>query len=164
MEEDIKILEEFLNKPVRFEEKNKITNKEIQAIQNLIARYKELEDKFSYYKEIDSKEASDALHMLLHCALKDKKYETQKEQFEIVMAYIKELEKENQSYKDYYGTPPCYDNANYISKSKVKEKIEELEQDVKDFEEYWSKDPRRFKRQKCIDYYKLEALKELLED
>lgn len=49
-------------------------------------------------------------------------------------------------------------------KSKVKEKIEELEKDVKDFEEYWSTDPRRFKRQKSIDYYKLEALQELLEE
>ena len=34
---------------------------------------------------------------------------------------------------------------------------------VNDFEEYWSKDPRKFKKEKCIDYYKLEALKELLD-
>ena len=38
----------------------------------------------------------------------------------------KELEEENQSYRDYFGTPPCYDNADYIPKSKVREKIEEL--------------------------------------
>lgn len=50
----------------------------------------------------------------------------------------------------------------YIVKSKVKEKIEELEELVKDFEEYWSKDPRKFKKEKCIDYYKLETLQELL--
>lgn len=43
--------------------------------------------------EIDSKEANDALHMLLHCALKDTEYETQKEQFEIVNSYIKKIEK-----------------------------------------------------------------------
>ena len=38
-----------------------------------------------------NKEISDALHMLLHCALKDKEYETQKEQFEFVYKYIEEL-------------------------------------------------------------------------
>lgn len=57
-----------------------------------------------------------------------------------------------------------YLKENYIPKSKVQEKIEELEELVKDFEEYWSKDPRKFKKEKCIDYYKLEALQELLED
>lgn len=46
---------------------------------------------------------------------------------------------------------------------KIKEKIKELEKYVNDFEEYWSKDPRQFKKEKCIDYYKLEALKELLQ-
>lgn len=53
---------------------------------------------------------------------------------------------------------------NYIPKSKIREKIEEYEQDVKDFEEYWSRDPRRFKRQQSVDYYKLEVLKELLQE
>lgn len=38
-----------------------------------------------------NKEVSDALYMLLHCALKDKEFETQKEQFEIVYKYIEEL-------------------------------------------------------------------------
>ena len=53
---------------------------------------------------------------------------------------------------------------NFIPKLKVKEKIEELEEYVKDFEEYWSKDIRKFKKEKCIDYYKLEALQELLRE
>lgn len=38
------------------------------------------------------KEVSDALHVLLHCALKDKEYETQKEQFSFVYDYIFKLE------------------------------------------------------------------------
>lgn len=38
------------------------------------------------------KEVSDALHVLLHCALKDKEYETQKEQFNFVYDYIFKLE------------------------------------------------------------------------
>lgn len=50
-------------------------------------------------KEIDSKEISDALHMLLHCSYKDTEYETQKEQFEIVNVYIKQLEEENRTLK-----------------------------------------------------------------
>ena len=32
--------------------------------------------------ETINKEVSDALHMLLHCALKDTEFETQKEQFQ----------------------------------------------------------------------------------
>lgn len=53
-------------------------------------------------KETDSKEVSDALHMLLHCSLKDTEYETQKQQFEIVNAYIKQLEKENEEWQRAY--------------------------------------------------------------
>ncbi len=45
------------------------------------------------------KEARDALHMLLHCALKDKEYTTQNGQFEIVYNYIEQLEKENKELK-----------------------------------------------------------------
>ena len=56
-----------------------------------------------------------------------------------------------------------YFQENFVRKDKIKAKIEEYEQDVKDFEEYWSKDPRKFKKEKSVDYYKLEALKELLE-
>lgn len=38
MEQDIKILEDFINKPVKSGEFNKISNKEIQAIENLLRR------------------------------------------------------------------------------------------------------------------------------
>lgn len=40
-----------------------------------------------------NKEVIDALSMLLHCALKDTEYETQKEQYDIVSDYIKKLQK-----------------------------------------------------------------------
>ena len=50
--------------------------------------------------EIKNKEVDDALHMLLHCSLKDYKYKTQTEQFDIIHDYIKELEKENKKYKN----------------------------------------------------------------
>ena len=39
-----------------------------------------------------NKEIEDALHMLLHCSLKDTEYETQKEQFKIVYNHIEELQ------------------------------------------------------------------------
>lgn len=45
--------------------------------------------------EVDNKEVSDALHMLLHCSLKDTEYVTQVGQFNIVSKYIKQLETEN---------------------------------------------------------------------
>ena len=43
-----------------------------------------------------NKEIEDALHMLLHCSLKDTEYETQREQFEFIYKYIENLEEENQ--------------------------------------------------------------------
>ena len=116
LEEDIEILENYIR------EWND-TDVE-QALQNLIARYKELEDK----------------NKTLETLLQGNLYQ--------MYLYYKELAGRYQ--------------ANSISKDKVKEKIEELEELVKDFEEYWSKDPRKFKKEKCIDYYKLEALQELL--
>ena len=42
--------------------------------------------------EIKNKEVSDALYMLLHCAIEDDRYTTQKEQFDVISSYIKELE------------------------------------------------------------------------
>ena len=42
--------------------------------------------------EIKNKEVDDALHMLLYCSLKDHEHTTQKEQFDIIHDYIKELE------------------------------------------------------------------------
>lgn len=46
-----------------------------------------------------NKEIDDALHMLLHCSLKDTEYETQREQFEFIYKYIENLEEENQELK-----------------------------------------------------------------
>ena len=117
---------------------------------------KALEILLSLLGEIDDKEASDALHMLLHCALANKDFETQKQQFQIVNAYIKQLEEENKQLKEYIVKAPNLDEMtavqytkiqeeayimgrakeqqrakeiihnDYIPKSKVKEKIEEI--------------------------------------
>lgn len=50
---------------------------------------------------IEEKEVRDALHMLLSCSLKDTEFETQREQFKIVMNYIEKKEKiiNNMSFK-----------------------------------------------------------------
>ena len=127
MEEDIEQIKSSLEELET--ERDDIQLKCIKAelelsIENLIARYKELEDK----------------NKTLETLLQGNLYQ--------MYLYYKELAGRYQ--------------ANSISKDKVKEKIEELEELVKDFEEYWSKDPRKFKKEKCIDYYKLEALQELL--
>lgn len=65
-----------------------------QKINELKSKIDKIVDSISI-EELDSKFAEDALHMLLHCSLKDTEYETQKEQFKIVYYYIKQLEKEN---------------------------------------------------------------------
>ncbi len=50
-------------------------------------------------EKIEYKEVQDALYVLLHCSLKDKEYETQKQQFDLVMNYIDRLQKENEELK-----------------------------------------------------------------
>lgn len=47
-----------------------------------------------------NKEIEDALHMLLHCSLKDTEYETQVEQYKIVRKYITNLEQQNKKQKE----------------------------------------------------------------
>lgn len=54
------------------------------------------------------------------------------------------------------------DKDNYINKNLIKQKIKEYEYIVKDFE--LTDNSGRFKKERSIDYYKLEALKELLEE
>lgn len=53
-------------------------------------------------------------------------------------------------------------NEKYIPKSKIKDKIEELEELLKDFEQ--TDNTGRFKREKSRDYDKLQVLQELLEE
>ena len=68
---------------------------------------------------IKNKEVVDALRLLLHCLLKDKKYETQKEQFNVVYDYIEKLEKHIEFYEKH---------------GSYKEKINEMQRqiDIKD--------------------------------
>lgn len=46
------------------------------------------------------KEIEDALHMLLHCSLKDTEYETQVEQYKIVRNYITNLQQKSKKQKE----------------------------------------------------------------
>jgi hypothetical protein len=56
MEEDIKILKAFIHKPVRQEKFNKISNKEIQAVEHLLNRLEQderiIEEMAKYIREI----------------------------------------------------------------------------------------------------------------
>lgn len=137
MNDNLKELEEFVNQ-------NKdsgyfgLSSEMIQLIEKLIARNKKLE------KSIDD-DIENIINLAILCENAEKPIDKNIYADE-VHAFLNAL--------DYY----------YVPKSKVREKIEEYEELVKDFEEYWSKDPRKFKRQKSIDYYKLEALKELLQE
>ena len=102
-----------------------MSEKDWELIENLLTRYKEYGNLLG---EIDNKEVSDALHMLLHCALKNTEFETQKQQFQIVNAYIKKLEKENEELRadNYELNNRITDLLENIPVQKVKEKIEEL--------------------------------------
>ena len=98
MEEDIKILEEFIE---AVGEEYEVA-REKQALERIIKAFRELEERNSNLNESNN--------------LKINK--------------INKLEKENQSYRDYFGEPPCYDNAKYIPKSRIQAKIEELERKI----------------------------------
>lgn len=67
-------------------------------------------------------------------------------EIENILNYIEELEEYKQ---------------NSIPKEKIQNRIDEYEELLKDFEQTFG--ARNFKRQKSIDYYKKEALQELLE-
>lgn len=119
MEEDIKVLEcenvgdlaavgliDLLNKENDYD-LNKLKK---QALKNLIRGYRKL--KLENQALQNTKDTCPNMATSgIRCDAKEK---------------LKELEIENQSYRDYMGEPPCYDNASYIKKSKIKEKIEEL--------------------------------------
>lgn len=127
---------------------------------------KALEILLSLLGEIDDKEARDALHMLLHCALTNKDFETQKQQFQIVNAYIKQLEEENKRLNNHNiigridaikieDLEPVL-KPYYVPKSKVKEKIEELKNKIKLNKQELDKnpDPVNSKFYSFDDYFK----------
>ena len=139
MEEDMNILEKFISKYNEFKTKNGIATltidrKEKQAIENLIARNKELED--LYNKE---KIKNRNVEMLRIACLPDNT--------KMVVMYKDDF---NRNWRN-----------DFIPKSKVKEKIEELkkkmeEDEVDEFGIHtigWS----------CLDYV-VEVLQELLEE
>lgn len=123
--------------------------KYIEIIEDLICEFhqsgekeryeqaKALEILLSLLGEIDNKEASDALHMLLHCALTNKDFETQKQQFQIVNAYIKQLEYKCETIFnkliEYSKTTEKLQKET-IWKSKVKEKIEEYKWAIESYD------------------------------
>ena len=134
--EDIKNLEEIINlckEEINNNDKNAtaiLDLEDLKSLENLLTRYKQLD---SLIGETDNKEVNDALHMLLHCALKNTEYETQKQQFQIVNAYIKQLEEENKQLEAIKDEAIRRYNFESIPKSKVKEKIEELDKKRRKF-------------------------------
>ena len=79
-----------------------------------------------------NKEIDDALHMLLHCSLKDTEYETQVEQYKIVRNYITNLEQENKQLKDNWNKLKEYakeviSTDNELYGTDLLDKMEELE-------------------------------------
>ena len=136
MEEDIKILEEYLDKQDRkFVSEHRLMI--LQAVENLIAGYKKLEEN----KELksDNYELNNRINDLLDLAKqKDKEIEC----LNIIHESYKEMVKEN----------------NYISKDKIKAKIEELENQKRQ----WIED-RDNKHKDSEIIYAIEVLQSLLE-
>lgn len=75
-----------------------------------------------------NKEVEDALHMLLHCSLKDTEYETQFEQFKIVYDYITNLEEELYKKNKKYWQQRCayYNSILYLLKQWLNDRIKNV--------------------------------------
>lgn len=106
MEEDIKILEE-MRKKMNKTLSHKIIKQEFQAIKNLIKGYRDSEN-------------------IMENAVK--------ENLEL-KEYIRDLEEQIDKHVYFETTNPKEIEKNYIPKSKVKEKIQELEKEYKKIEE-----------------------------
>ena len=105
-----------------------------------------------------NKQVIDALHVLLHCAKKDTEYETQKEQFDIVYEYIKQLEEiKNQKY---IMSISCHGECHICEHYK---KIYLLEQKMEEIEKQNYNDYTREQDGNEVKYSILKELKELLE-
>lgn len=143
MEEDIKILESYLDRNTQlFEDYGDtaiIQDKEIQAIENLIKGYRELEEKLD-----NSRKANELLN------------KTNNElRLEIRTTYSKVV-------NDIISKFNLGDD--YIPKSKVQEKLEELDKKIKKIEnkKVWNEPADTIIRNRLCNYY--NALKELMED
>ena len=77
-----------------------------------------------------NKEIDDALHMLLHCSLKDTEYETQVEQYKLVRDYITNLKKENKQLNSLVNS--CQEEIERLTKEnqELKSKLELYENGV----------------------------------
>lgn len=122
MEEDIKVLEEIIEINKKYGIDICINRDEIQAIENLIARNKELEEENIKYER-----ANDYLQTLNHKYYEDNVTLLRKNgNVEILSDDI------HFKYID--------DVNNYIPKSKVREKIDELEKEIEE------------KQENCLDF------------
>jgi len=99
----------------------------------------------------------------------ENQYHDIKESINTALQHIKHLQKENEKYisgelmtrnqaKHFEEINKKY----YIHKDKIREKIEELEENLKDFEQ--TDNTGRFSREKSRDYDKKEVLENLLKE
>ena len=91
------------------------------------------------------------------------------EAYEILQNKVKELENYINPSKTRISYFDTKKGANvviegFIPKQKIKDKIEEYNEEVQEYVEYWRKDPRQLKKETCVSYYKKIALEELLEE
>ena len=137
IEDDIKIVAKF-NKENRFRDCGKLNN----AIDNLINSYEE------HKKENEE--------------LRNKVKELERVIDRGWLVYTEKLQNQIADLKSLNREKILELKQNSIPKQVIKDKIEEYIEIIKDFEK--TDNTGRFKRQNSIDYYKLEALHELLQE
>ena len=139
------------------------------AIETVLNMLKEKDKEIEYLKENYKNLIADVSMIAKELGLEDDgtvdeiflKIIILKQKNEELIEKIKELEKENKC-KDIFLESAKEVIENSILKQKIVNKIDELEQDIKEFESI--DNTGRFKRQNSISFYKKEVLEELLEN
>lgn len=104
-------------------------------------------------KEIENAKKINEEHQKINRELREKVIELEEINKELMNEYHKRVQEKIDLSQELEET---------ISKQKIKDKIKEYEELVGDFEK--TDNSGRFKRQNSIDFYKLEAFKELLQE
>ena len=168
MEEDIKVLEELLNYDF-----NQLSKEEYQAIENLIAKNKELEEKTKTLKSLSNAynrlwiakceeynslerkiEKIEELNIPVETLIAEfNRLEDLEDDREQLNDYIKDLQKKLTN-----AIEIKYIHKDYIPKSKVRKKIEELEKEYDQFVEWDREDDCMITREI------IEILEDLLQE
>lgn len=175
IEDDIKRLNEIIKKcdvcNFLICDQRKINWKEVQSIKTVLSNLEALSNmQMAADKDLKKAKQINEEHKKINGELRKKVKELEADLYSVnsIIDELIEVNKELEAKLEFKKWGDLDDLRfeeymnEFIPKQKIKDKIEELKELVEDFEK--TDNIGRFKRTKSIDYYKLEALEELLQE